>query len=264
MESDADPRVVVEDAQAYLHGRGSVEVEDLGDVVVRHLPFSPHYWFGAATRPRFSDSDADQRIEEVRAWFRQRGREEFMWMVGESATPSDLVDRLIARGAWLDEDDPIGKGMILDHEPEPGPPDVQTRRVMTFEDFRTSSLITLADAPPETIAATDAKLPATWEEARDHEDRQGYLALIDGRPVASANLVWLTNGLPYLGGASTLSEYRGRGAFRALVRARWDEAASHGVHVLLVQAGKMSEPIFTRLGFETTCTITMMRDRSSL
>ena len=91
----------------------------------------------------------------------------------------------------------------------------------------------------------------------------GFLAFIEGRPAASAQLVWLSNGFPYLGGASTLSEYRGRGAFRALIRIRWDEAVAHGKPILLVQAGKMSAPIFRRLGFEATAEITMLRDRSS-
>ncbi len=48
MSSHLDPRAVVEDAQASVVGRGSIDVEDLGDVVLRHVPFSPHYWFGAA------------------------------------------------------------------------------------------------------------------------------------------------------------------------------------------------------------------------
>jgi GNAT superfamily N-acetyltransferase len=260
---DRDPRVVAEDAQAYLAARGSVDVENLGDVVLRHVPYSPHYWFGAATRPRFGDADAHDRIAAVRQWFRERGREEFMWMVGESATPADLVDRLVSLGAELDDEDPIAMAMVLDHEPEPGPPDVETRRVTTFEDFRAASLITLSDAPPETVAETEAKLASTWDEVRENHDRTAFLALIDERPIATANLVWLSNGLPYLGGAATLTEYRGRGAFRALVRARWDEAASRGVRVLLVQAGKMSHPIFLRLGFETTARITMLRDGSS-
>ena len=233
-------------------------------MVVRHVPFSPHYWFGAATRPRFSDSDADQRIKDIRSWFRVRGREEFMWMVGESATPADLVDRLIALGAELDEEDPIGTGMILEREPPPGRPDVETRRVETFEDFAAAVRITMEDAPADVWAATEATLTTTWDEVRNYGDRLGFVALVDGKPVASAQLVWLSNGLPYLGGAATLSEYRGRGAFRALVRARWDEAVAHGTPILLVQAGKMSEPIFRRLGFEATSRITMLRDRSSL
>ena len=171
VNANRDPRLVVEDAQAFLRGSGSVVVEDLGDVVVRHVPFSSHYWFGAATRPRFADSDVKQRIDEVRGWFRERGREEFTWMVGESATPAGLVARLIESGAELDEEDPLALGMILDHEPPTGPPDVKTRRVTTFEDFRDSSWITLAEAPPDVWATTEAKLPETWAEIRDHDDR---------------------------------------------------------------------------------------------
>lgn len=264
MTSDFDPRAIVEDAQAYLVGRGSVDIEDLGDVVLRHVPFSPHYWFGAATRPRFADAVADQRIQYVRAWFRDRGREEFLWMVGESATPGDLVDRLIAQGAELDDEDPVAVGMVLDHEPPPGPPDIEIHRIATFEEFLESSRITMADAPPEAWVATEANLPAAWEEMREHDDIYTFLAFINGRLVANGQLVWLTNGLPYLGGASTLSEYRGRGAFRALVRARWDEAVSRGVPTLLVQAGQMSEPILRRLGFESTGKITMLRDRAEV
>jgi len=33
--------------------------------------------------------------------------------------------------------------------------------------------------------------------------------------------------------------------------------------VLLVQAGQMAEPIFTRLEFEKTDSVTMLRDKSS-
>src|SRR4051794_21473243 len=113
--SALDPEVVVEDAQAYLRARGAVVVEDLGDVVVRHVPFSPAHWFGAATRPRFTADDAEDRIAAVRNWFSEHGRTEFTWMVGQSATPADVVARLRAAGAELDEDDPIGEGMILDH-----------------------------------------------------------------------------------------------------------------------------------------------------
>ena len=262
MQADLDPRAVVEDAQAYLVGRGSVVIEDLGDIVLRHVPFSPHYWYGAATRPRFSEEGADERIAAVRAWFRDRGRDEFMWMVGESATPRDLVDRLIATGARLDEEDPIAEGMVLEHEPPPGPPEIEVRRLTTYEEFRESGRITMAEAPPEAWAATEANLPAAWSEMRDYDDIFSFLAFIDGRPVANGQIVWLTNGLPYLGGASTLSEYRGRGAFRALVRARWDEAVARGVPILLVQAGQMSRPILRRQGFESTGRITILRDRS--
>ena len=42
---------------------------------------------------------------------------------------------------------------------------------------------------------------------------------------------------------------RGQGAYRALVRARWDEAVQVGQPALVVHAGAMSRPILERLGF---------------
>ena len=41
-----------------------------------------------------------------------------------------------------------------------------------------------------------------------------------------------------------------RGAYRAVVRARWDEAVRRGTPALAVGAGQMSRPILERLGFE--------------
>jgi predicted acetyltransferase len=51
-------------------------------------------------------------------------------------------------------------------------------------------------------------------------------------------------------GGAVLPEARGRGAYRALVRARWDDAVARGTPALTVGAGPMSEPILRRLGFE--------------
>jgi predicted acetyltransferase len=47
-----------------------------------------------------------------------------------------------------------------------------------------------------------------------------------------------------------LAEARGRGAYRALVRARWEDAVEAGQPALVVHAGAMSRPILERLGFQ--------------
>jgi GNAT superfamily N-acetyltransferase len=256
-----DPRIVVEDAQAYLPTRPSSVRLDAGDVVLRHSPHSPHYWYGSATRPRFSEATIEQRVAEVRGWFHDHDRLEFMWMVGDSATPPGLVDRLLASGARL-SDDPHSDAMILDHEPPPAPPGIAIRRIETFDDYAASMRIALEDTPPEAWAKTEAGLEAAWAEARSDDQIYGFLAIETGVPVGAGQLVWLRNGLPYLGGAATLRASRGRGAFRALVRARWDEAARRGVPILLVQAGGMSAPILEGLGFRTVGHVRTLVDRA--
>jgi hypothetical protein len=62
-------------------------------------------------------------------------------------------------------------------------------------------------------------------------------------------------------GGSVVPAARGRGVYRALVRARWDHAVARGTPVLVVQAGAMSRPVLSGLGFESHCEVRLMVDR---
>jgi GNAT superfamily N-acetyltransferase len=89
-----------------------------------------------------------------------------------------------------------------------------------------------------------------------------YLARIDGRPVATADLTLLEDDRAvFLGGALTLPEFRGRGAYRALVRTRWSDAVAAGRPLLVTQSEPMSQPILRRLGFEVVGHINVLLDR---
>jgi hypothetical protein len=63
-----------------------------------------------------------------------------------------------------------------------------------------------------------------------------------------------------LAGGVTLPEHRGRGAYRALVRARWDAAQRAGAPALVTQAQAASRPILERLGFRATGVIKVLVD----
>ena len=67
------------------------------------------------------------------------------------------------------------------------------------------------------------------------------------------------HGLLLYGGA-TAEHARGRGAYRALIRARWDEAVALGTPALITQGGSMSRPILERLGFERVGEVHMLLD----
>ena len=51
------------------------------------------------------------------------------------------------------------------------------------------------------------------------------------------------------------------GAYRALVRARWDEARRRGATSLVVQASAMSRPVLERSGFRAVGNVRMLADR---
>src|SRR2546422_230114 len=87
-----------------------------------------------------------------------------------------------------------------------------------------------------------------------------YLAYVDGEPAARASASFGERGVTLFGGA-TLPEARGRGAYRALVAARWHDAVDRGTPVLVTQAGPLSRPILAQLGFREVCEIRILLDQ---
>ena len=87
-----------------------------------------------------------------------------------------------------------------------------------------------------------------------------YVAYIGGKAVGRATGSFSEYGVTLFGG-SVLPEARGRGAYRALVRARWDDAVARGTPLAVADAGSMSRPILARLGFREICTIRCLIDR---
>ena len=82
---------------------------------------------------------------------------------------------------------------------------------------------------------------------------------LDGELVGAGSCAPTTHGVVLFGGA-TVAPARGRGAYRALIRARWCEAVGLGVPALLTQAGAMSAQILERLGFERVGAVDLLVD----
>jgi hypothetical protein len=216
---------------------------------------------GGAYRLRFQPKAVAERVDAVRSWFRERRRGQFLWWIGPSATPSDLEARLLARGATPWEDGVIT--VMVTEQPPPDRPEAQVRRVERFEEFALAREIAweVADFTDEQADEARATLPAKWEERLRTENGATYLAYVDGEAVASAEMLFLPF-CGFLSGASTRPAFRGRGAFRALVRARWDEAVRRGTPALVVGAGRMSGPILERIGFRAVAEQHLLLDRS--
>ena len=104
---------------------------------------------------------------------------------------------------------------------------------------------------------------ARWQECRRRAEEATFLALIDGRPVASGSILFCPFA-GFLSGAATLPDARGRGVFRALVRARWEEAERRGTPALVVGAGAMSRPILAQIGFRLVAETQVLVDGSGL
>lgn len=89
----------------------------------------------------------------------------------------------------------------------------------------------------------------------ESRDTRPFLAEIDGRPVATGALS-IHDGIAILAGASTIPEFRNRGAQRALLEARLAYAAQHGCELAMMgaQPGSGSQRNAERQGFRIAYT----------
>ena len=99
-----------------------------------------------------------------------------------------------------------------------------------------------------------------WDLESGGDAFRTFIALSDGSVVGCGSAVFGANAV-YLSGGSTRADMRGRGVYRALVRARWDAAVERETPALTVGAGRMSQPILERLGFVTVGSIDCLLDR---
>jgi hypothetical protein len=189
--------------------------------------------------------DVDALVADALALFEQTDATRCSWWLTERSTPDDLEDRLLAHGLLRDDADYLHAGMLLTAKP-PGVDGLEVRQVESLEQHTTARRLALeAFDDPNMREVSDEQLAEEWATGVD----PAWIAYVDGRPAAVGRAIYTRVGA-YLVGGSTAAWARGRGAYRATVRARWDEAVRRGTPALAVGAGPMSRPILERLGFE--------------
>lgn len=195
---------------------------------------------------RLRDGEAADAVAEVRGVLAPAGTRVVSWWLSERATPGDVEEQLLDAGLELVADDYLLDGLLATTPPPAGPPDVETRMATTAEEW--AELRELQDGvfdnPPERRA--------TREQLLAEFGRTGsalFGAWLDGELVGAGAATPSSRGM-LLWGGSVREDARGRGCYRALVRARWDEAVRRGTPALTVSANDNSSPALRKLGFE--------------
>ena len=214
------------------------------------------YWTNVAhpgsnhvSRVQWSEAEADERIEETKQWFRERGLG-VQWNVGPWDRPEDLGERLLRHGFIRSGDQALMLRFGLDDLDDIAVnPDIEVVETQTRPDLWEASLQVAATAfkwPPEQI---ENERDGWFEDLRS-EPIRSYMALVDGKPVADSHL-YLQSGVAYLGGAATLPEYRSRKIYSTLLRRRLERARDEGYEVAMIHSEPMSRRVVSRFGFET-------------
>jgi hypothetical protein len=210
---------------------------------------------------RVGEDDVETLVAEVRE--RVPPEKGLVWWLDPDTRPRDLHQRLLALGLR----EPRDRGSLLHAlacvtEPPAGPSDVHVTRVDTYEEHlaATEVMWEAFSTPPDRREAQSRHLRAEFEAARDAEVPVTFLAHVDGRPAGVGRSIYSDRGVFLIAG-SVLEWARGRGAYRALVRARWDDAVARGTPALVTEAlPDTSYPILKRVGFVDVCTIRRLED----
>ena len=198
-------------------------------------------------------------VEWARAESRRRGLPLVEWWVGWSVRPS-LADELLSAGL-VPDDEPVLTGMTCATAP-PEAAHVEVRAIETAAQYLEAIAV---DWEVWEISDDEREKRRAVEVGRFDEDYAAgtahhWAAYDDGRPVGFGRGIDMEDGVALMGGA-VLPDARGRGVYRALVRARWDHAAARGTPLLVGQAGRMSAPVLDGFGFVRHGEIRLFADR---
>ena len=219
---------------------------------------------------RLAEETLASRVAEVRALLGSEGFERAAWVVSEAAEPAGIAARLEEFGLlpWEREAEgfePRFRSMALTVEPAPPPEQgVVARQVETFEEYVAAAQVAhdAFDMSEQDRMVFQERQADYWHWQQRYEDFKTFAAYVDGEIVGNASAIFGANAA-YMVGGSVRADRRGRGAYRALVRARWDAAVERGTPALTVSAGAMSGPVLGRLGFATVGEGDVLSDRFS-
>ena len=201
-------------------------------------------------------TDVEALVEETRG--RIPAEKHPIWWIGPSCEPAHLYEQLLERGFRTPPDRADWLYAMASTTAPPESPGVEVRRVETFDEY-----LRATEVGWEAFAISEQRREAERPHLRAVFEATGvgaFLAFLGGEPVGVGRSVYSDRGVFLIGGA-VLPAARGRGVYRALVRARWDDAVARGTPGMIVEAmPDTSYPILERIGFEVVCTIRRLED----
>lgn len=187
---------------------------------------------------------APQLVDRVLAELRNHGATGLRWAVGPKYSPAGVDELLLERGARVDSLVDI-RAYPLDRPlPDDELPEGATARPVRSRDdvaqFERVNSLAWGYPPP-----TDELIDRTYANLT-----RGYFTGYWNDIPAGAGGYGLVGAVARFWGTAVVPEFRGRGVYRALVRARLADASSRGATLALVHAKEQtSSPILQRLGF---------------
>jgi hypothetical protein len=201
---------------------------------------------------RLCEANAQGAIREHVSYFESMGQD-FEWKVYDYDEPRELKDRLGASGFVVEDAEAI---MVLELGDATGvlwqPALYDVQRIIDPE-----KLVDVQSVEQQVWAEDSSWVVRYLGEALRNfpEQMSVYVAYVDGR-AASAAWIYFPEHSQFasLWGGATVTGFRKRGLYSALLAVRAEEAKTRQVRYLTVDASPMSRPILERFGFEMIAT----------
>jgi GNAT superfamily N-acetyltransferase len=248
-------RAITENCYAlspFYHGWKGAETYAGKDVnwVITDIPFPVT---NCAFHTNIKPEDVDSTIER----FKARGIAKNLplsWYIGPETRPLNFTESLTAHGFTSRGD---GAGMAIDlqamNENEPMPAGLE---IIDVKDNTTLKLwchvAVLGDSMPAFAEPYLVKLYQT--EIKYKQPMKFFLGLFDGKPVATS-MYFLGKGVVGIYLVATLLEARNKGIGFAVTQAALKAGRALGYHIGILQASKMGEPVYKRMGFKEYCRV---------
>lgn len=214
---------------------------------------SPHPGSNSVSNVNWSTKEADTKIEEIIGYHRKRNIG-FQWFVDPTDKPRNLRKLLERHGLILAGDAAMMARVNLNNLGKiPVNSDVQIEVIDgTNDDAIEARLQILGKCFNWTKEQIDFRRPNYFERAKDPRSNErgvSLLARFNGIPVAQAR-VSLCTGIAYLGGASTLPDYRGQHIYSTMLRRRLEIVRERGYNIAMIHAEPMSRRVVSKYGFK--------------
>lgn len=223
------------------------ELSEIGGLLLGATGSSFPVGMNAATR--LDDQvPAATVIATADAWFAARGRG---WSIAVRDTPADadLAEAAEAAGLLplLEAPEMVCRSRLPD---VPVPDGVELVWV-DDDDGVTAFVAVVAEAYTSLGLPAEVAADAITDGARVRAPHvHTVLAVIDGRPVGAAQTI-LSHGIAGVYWVAALDDVRGRGVGEAVTRAVTNRAFDEGAAANTLQASRMGEAIYARMGYET-------------
>ncbi len=219
------------------------------DWVVTDIFFPPS---NAAFHTNLKPEDVDATIEK----FKERGRARkvpLQWYIGPETKPANIGEKLSTHGFTTGGD---GAGMAIDlhnMKSEPMPAGLEIIEVKGDKAIKAwCHIVCVAFGAPANAEPVFVKMSKRYFQYK--QPVKFYLGMLDGKP-ASTSGYFLGKGVVGIYFVATLPEFRKKGAAFQVTQKALKDGRELGYRVGILQASKMGEPVYKRMGFKEVCRV---------